>query len=766
MKKGPGKKTLRRIRNVTVVLVVLLAGLWAFGLLYARPALESKIRTAFRKATADRYLLSFDELSLSYSTGGISIKNLVVKPNPDSLPSLRENGLLELTCAEASMGEIKFWRTFFGGHFAAGELLLDTPRLTLWNKNGVTSKNRADQNEKQVSQLHLDKIRIVNAQTTIRDKETDKFLFATQELNLFVDEFGITGDLIPVYRHFTLESFDNSLNLFNGKEFKLHKLFLTGGPEYTGMSASGFDITEIDSSLRKALKIPDEITFSLDGISLESESLADLVEQIVRGNTQNIRVAKLLLMHPQVTITTRGKKGEKQQETTEKMKGVALKLALPSIDRAGILDGRFIWREPNEPAPVLDISHINAMATGVRPRLSEKIPLMFSTGEIMLGETRFNYPKSDYGFSCKSLQYRSVTDSLKISGFRLMPHKNVDSFYMDKKWRVDRFEFTCDTIHFEDLRLVDFVFKNRFNPKLTVFKSPNLKAYTDKRLQHDPNFVKPFPVQRIRSIDGEYDIDRLVFQNGKISYSEKVAGSPGPGTINMEQANFDIRNIKSNPQPTDTARLYYNCSFGAGSYGEISMDIPLYGKDEIQYARGMIKHLPFKQLNGITENTVFMGFASGELDSCWFSFKAVNGKSEGNSVFYYNNLKVKLYKPVEVPAYKTMVLFNKTFLSLAANFLINKQNPTEEGYSMPGKLAFERDRLKGPLNFWIKTIMTGLMNTVIDDISELKDLQEEIKSLKSSSKTGILSKLKTNPNKKARKAKEAQNGLMNVGETK
>lgn len=760
MKQAGRKKIRKRIRNVALLLGITVVGVWATGLFYARPALESKIKTAFAKATGNRYTLTFDHFELSYRSGGISIENLKIKPNPDSLGALRDNGLLELTCSEASIHGIRFWKTFFGNRFAAEELLLETPVLTMWNKNGIKSETVTGPKRKHIGELNLDKIRINNAQAVIRDKNSDRFLFGTRTLNLFVDDFGLTEDLLPVYRHFTLEAFENSLSLFGDKQFKLEKLFLTGGSEYTGLNAAGFDISEIDSSLHKALRIPPEITFSLGGISVESESLTNLVEQIVQGRTENIFISKLLLIQPQVSIgTTRSLKEKKNTAPSDKINSLITQLALPSVDQVGILNGHFTWRETGVQKTVLDISGINVMATGLRPRINEKIPVIFSTAEISTGKTAFSYPGFDYSLYLDAMQYRSVTDSLKIAGFRFTPNlKDLDSFYMDKKWRIDRFDFASDSILVQDLHLADFVLHNRFEPVQIRFISPDLQVHTDKRLQHDPNFTKPFPLQKLRSISGYFNIGEISFENGTATYSEKVPKSPGWGSLKMTEANLTLRNVKSHPVPTDTARLDYNCSFGEESYGEISLDIPLYGRDEIQYGHGMIKKLPFKLLNSITENTVFMGFGGGELDSCWFSFKGLNGKADGRSVFYYNNLKVKIYKVVEVPSYKTMVLFNKTFMTLAANLLINKNNPTEKGYSMPGKLEFERDKLKGPLNFWIRTIMTGLMNTVVDDISELKDLQEEIKSLKSSSQTGLLSKMKANPAKKnARKqAREEQ----------
>jgi len=736
---------------------------WALGAFYAKPLLETKIKNAFQRSTSGKYDLTFDGLEINYSDGGLSISNLHVRPNKDSISALDSNSVIEISCSKVSVIRVNFWKTFFSKSFAAAELVLETPRVSVFALEKPKADSRKVEDEKTFGQLQLGKIKVNNASASVIDKKNGQLLFETQNLNMFVDGFDITNDLIPLYDHFTIESFDNSMGIFPGQRFRVNTLYLAGGSEYTGLNASGFDISEIDSSLRKALKIPKEITFSLDGISLESESLSNLIEQIITGKIEQIFVSKLLLKHPTVEIET-GKNIQQTEEASEEFNSISKKLRLPSIEKLGILDGRFIWKKNGVPKPILSISNIHLSASGVKPRLGDKVPFVYSTAEISMGKILFTYPGSQYDFSANKLIYRSVTDSLKIKEFTCLANKSIDSFYMDKKWREDRIEFRCDTIEVGNSHIADFVLRNEFSPENIVFKNPIVHVYTDKRLNHEPGFFKPFPLERLRGIQAEYSIPHISFVNGKATYSEKVANSPGLGSLMIERANMLITGVKNPASRTDSAHIYFDCSFGGDSYGEIWLDIPLFGDDEIQYGTGMIKDLSFKQLNSITENTVFMGFGGGKLDSCRFSFKGINGVAEGNSVFHYNDLKVKLYKSVDVPAYKTKVLFNKTFLSLAANFLINKSNPTEKGDLLTGKIEFKRDRQKGPLNFWIKSIMTGLMNTVIDDISELKDLQEEIKSLKTSSKTGLLSKIKSTPAQKyARKqTREAKKAIRNA----
>jgi len=741
------KKIIRRSK--ISLLTILVSGLviYILGYFFGRPILESKLKDAFKKASAGKYVLEFADLNISYPNRGIYLSQLSIKPNPDSILSMKDADLLEMDCKEASIYGIHFFETFFSKGFSAGELKLNEPQVRLW-RSGTPVQKKKDTPRKDFGNLKLDKIRISNAKTIIKDRETDRFLFRTEQFNLFVEGFSLTKNLIPVYDHFTLETENNAITLLGGNEFIIGKLFIAGGPDYTALSAEKFDISEIEKPLRATLKIPDEIKFSLESISLEAESMRELVELIGSGHTEKIKISKLLIKAPNITLYTKIP-GAGDSIEVEKEASIFEKLALPSIEKIGIVDGIFTYKTKRAKRPIFKAEGISFSATALRPFFRNHIPLICSNLSVSAKETQYTQPGSDYTFNVNHWNYRAATDSLLIYGLRMNPHQSVDSFHRYQKWRIDRFEFKSDTVEIQHLNLPKYASLEKFGPDTIVFKNPEFQAFNDKRLNHDPNFKKPFPLGMLRGLGGYFEIGGIHFKNGKLTYSELVANSPGKGNISMQNVDFKAVNIKHPALPGDSLHLLFSGSFGKESHAEIKVDIPLFGEDEIQHARGKIKNLNFKTLNSITENTVFLGFADGVLDSSEFWFTAKNGVSEGYSFFYYRDLKVKIYKVKEVKAYNNAkLLFNRTFLSLAANFLINKNNPDPEGYSYPGRMEFERDPLKGPLNFWIKTIMTGLMNTVVDDISELKELQEEIKGLKTQSTTGLLSKMKSDPAKR------------------
>ncbi len=737
--------------------------IWLLGLLFAEPLIEAQIRKTFQKQTAGKYLLEFDNFSIAYRNRGIEAKNLRLFVNPDSVEALVDEDIFNFSCDEILITGPHLYSILFRKKISAEEVALTRPVMKM-----ERTKNRPvgddSKAKKNFGGIQFYRILATGGSAVIKEKETGRLLFSSPRFNIFCEDFALSPGLIPVYKYFAFEGHENAMTLFGGNEMRIADLFIAGGPEYTGLNAAGLDIKDIDAPLREALNLGRQWDFSLERISLETPSLLNLIEEVSTGKINNIHLNKVLFSKPRLFYTT-------QKESTEPKKpeftGEPVKLNLPDIDRLGVYDGEFLWMQAGQKRPVLSVEKLNFTITGLRTAPHNHIPVIYKTFELFSGKTESTPIGWEYTFHADSWHYRSATDSLGIFGISALPHKSLDSFHLDKKWRIDRFEFTTDTLLISNTNLPKFGLDGTFSPDTVLFLNPSLKAYTDKRMIHDPGFIKPYPVAILKSIPGKFEIKLIELRNSKAEYSEKVAGTPGIGTLRMEKGNLRITGVKSNFTDRDTAVLHYTCSFGGESRGEIKVVIPLESHREVQLVSGSLHNLPFKNLNTITENTVLFGFTSGVLDSAFFRFFAENGKSKGTSYFYYRDLKVKIYKVVEVPSYNSKILMGKGFVSLAANLLINKSNPTPEEYSISGPIEFKRDMVKGPLNFWIKSVMTGLMNTVIDDISDLKDLQEEVAELKTSSQTGLLSKMKSDPAKrKARRVAREARKVTNADEMK
>ncbi len=733
--------------------------IWLIGFLFAEPFMEKQIRETFRARAGGKYLLDFDEFSIAYQNRGIQAENLRLYVNPDSLGSFENQDVFSFSCKQIQINKPHWFSILFKGRIAAEEVRITEARLTM-NRSRVRPEKNGDK-KPAFEGVEFYRILVNEGAAVIKEKESGRLLFSSPKFNIFCEDFLLSPGLIPTYRYFAFEGHKNAMTLFGGNEMRIGDLFIAGGANYTGLNASGLDIRDVDDPLRQKLKLGKEWQFSVERISLETPSLLRMIEDISEGNLQHLRINKLLLTRPFLHYRTRKNQAPVHQQKKPELHPFPKPFHFPEIERLGVYDGCILWTESGAERPIVSIRELDFTVTGIRPAVNRWIPMVYETGEFFSGPTEVTPAGWEYTFSAERGHYRSVTDSLTVIGIKAMPHKSLDSFHLDKTWRIDRFEFTADTLLVADAHLPKFGLDGTCAPDTVLFLNPVLKSYTDKRLQHHPSYTKPFPVQILRSIPGKFDIKLIECRNAKAEYSEKVAGTPGIGTLRMEKGLFRVTGIKSQFSEKDTVVLDYSFSFGGESRAKMRVVIPLVSDREIQYVNGEIHHLPFKTLNSITENTVLFGFGKGDLDSCRFRFFAENGQSRGTSYFYYNNLKVKIYKVMDVPAYGSKILMGKGFLTLAANLLIIKNNPTPQQYSIAGPIEFKRDKLKGPLNFWVKSIMTGLMNTVVDDISGLQDLQEEISELKTSSQSGLLSKMKADPDKrKARRvAREARKAM-------
>jgi hypothetical protein len=746
------KKIVRRIKIALAALSILFGFSWAFLFFFGNQILKSVLITTFEKTTRGRYRFSFEEIGININAKGFTIKNIQIKADSSAILKSPDENWIALNSPSVRVSGISFFGILFKNKTEITSMHIDSP--TLFISKGRASPIRKDSLKTRDDILFtVHDLTVSDARFLMKESVTGQFILKADSCNLQAEDFSLTGDFSPVYGYFSFDSQNTAVAVFGGNELKMGRLYLTGNQAYTELIASELDLTEIERPLRENLKIPDEIDFSFQGISVQSESLTQLAEQLKSEYPGKLKISRLLLLSPTVILSTDSDVGVSSRPA-KKIEKVAGKINFPQIGIIGLVNGTLFWKEKNFTKPVLRASGITAIANDITPQANLKVPFLFSSAEIFGDSLEYTPPGSEYSFAFSSWKYRSATDSLTIMGFNVYPHKSLEEFYIGKKWRENRLEFTSERIDFENLNLLNYVIRGKFSPDLVLFTNPAITGFTDKRLKHDPSVIKPFPLRKIRETGDNFDIKTIRFENGKITYSEKVHNSPGIGTLNLNSVNLSIHNLKSHPELNDSLTLLFEGSFGDSSVAKLRLDLPLYGNDEIQHIQGSIKHLNFKSLNSILENTVFLGFTGGILDSCRFSFYAKNGVSEGMSSFYYRNLKVKIYKVMDVPSYNTKILMNKTFLSLAANFLINESNPSREGCFYPGKIAFKRDMQKGPINFWVRSIMTGLMNTVIDDISELSDLQEEIKALKADSEKGVWGKLKSENQRKKESRKK------------
>jgi hypothetical protein len=136
---------------------------------------------------------------------------------------------------------------------------------------------------------------------------------------------------------------------------------------------------------------------------------------------------------------------------------------------------------------------------------------------------------------------------------------------------------------------------------------------------------------------------------------------------------------------------------------------------------GSFKQFNFADLNDVIEAFVPAKISKGVVDKIEFSGIAKNNGSSGKMEFLYHDLDVELQL-------EDKAKWKNSVLSFAANTVVASSNP--ESKNRPPKIVkfhTERDMNKGFINVILKSVLTGLKETVLMSKENKKNYREEKK---------------------------------------
>ncbi len=232
-------------------------------------------------------------------------------------------------------------------------------------------------------------------------------------------------------------------------------------------------------------------------------------------------------------------------------------------------------------------------------------------------------------------------------------------------------------------------------------------VFRDKRLKF-PNIPdKPLPHQKISNLTFPIIIDTIELANGNITYQEHISESPKAGRISFENLAFSASNFSSacpNSKMSMKASAYL---MGKGLI-EIDAKIPLSSQSMPYEISGTIHEQDMTNLNPMLNYVAKVTLTSGRFRNSTFEFTHDNVSSKGQLKLAYNDLHVRFIDPA---GSGTLGKIDEKLMSFAANtFVVKKDN--EEGDNMrTGEISFERDPKKSILNYWWKSLLSGIKSS-------------------------------------------------------
>lgn len=293
----------------------------------------------------------------------------------------------------------------------------------------------------------------------------------------------------------------------------------------------------------------------------------------------------------------------------------------------------------------------------------------------------------------------------KVDSFSIAPHQTPDEYRIKKAFNEDYLKVHTGAITGGPFDAT--VYGTDSILKIGGIKVEDIKLLTfkDKTQEDTASKYKGLPVEEILKIPIKLNIDSVALANMYVEYWEINPQTKTLGIIPVNDLNAILYHIKNyNLKPTDSLFLYARANvIGA-------LDTRLEVRQSYTDSLGrfiMNVHtgpLQLDRWNNVLVPLVAAEVVRGNLDSLNMTAIADNNYSNGSMRMYYQDLRLKVLNKKDLP--------NQNFISRvitwAANALIIRHN--NKGKESP--VFFERLQDKSPINFLIKSILSGIKSSI------------------------------------------------------
>lgn len=326
------------------------------------------------------------------------------------------------------------------------------------------------------------------------------------------------------------------------------------------------------------------------------------------------------------------------------------------------------------------------------------------------------------GDSLNTFHFDSLRGSVKhstlvVNGLEFQPRYGREEYNKRKGEETDRIEFynkeiSLTGIDFEKLKEEDKVIA-----RMVVIDSINMVVYRDKTNPVKNDAKKLLLQEQIRKAPIYLRIDSVQLNNTQITYQEKVEEGTEPGHINFINLSASLSNITndsillaSGPSMKAHATTYL---MGVGKI-DAYFDFPIGDLNNSHSLYGTVSPMKLNVINPMLSNVAFAEIKSGKLNDMSFEARLNEDNSNGKMEFRYENLKVNILNKDEEERKKGLISF------LANTFVIKSNNPAN-GDFREGDMSFSRDKSKSMINYWWKTLLSGIKDTLGVPSKEAKE---------------------------------------------
>lgn len=420
---------------------------------------------------------------------------------------------------------------------------------------------------------------------------------------------------------------------------------------------------------------------------------------------REINFGELHLRHPKIVVY----RGFELPDSVQ-IHGKPKKSVSASLNKLRIDDAEFCLLNQSERDTVLsgrlslDADSINIEKNRGKYRYKN-----LGMNEFLFSIKEFSYfsPDSISQLKLDSACFDTAKQQLALYRFKLIPL--LGRYQLGKQKGVQSDWISAQTARVEINQFeLDQLFSNGlFRMQSIEIDSLKLDIFKDQRLPFPDKADTKLPGELIASIPVPFHCDTVSIRHSSIGYSERVPKSQQAGTFNFTALNATITQLSNVDsllrQPTSLSAT----TMVMGQTGlRVSAQFANARFPHANRITGELAPTSFPIFNTITSPNMAARFTEGTLSRFSFDFYYSDSHSQGKLLMDYRGLKLELLSREPDKNYQLE--------NLLLNALVVKtDNLPEKRRYREGKIDCERDKKRSFLNYWWKSVLSGVKSVVI-----------------------------------------------------
>lgn len=327
-----------------------------------------------------------------------------------------------------------------------------------------------------------------------------------------------------------------------------------------------------------------------------------------------------------------------------------------------------------------------------------------------------------YQYTIGQTRYSSKNNRFTAINLLMTPTLSKESFNSKNRFQADYYSGRIDSLVIDQPDIQRWFENGELAGKQMSALGLHLDIFRDKRLPFDERRRPEMLQDLIKGLPHPVRIDSLRLINSAIHYIEQPLLGDKAGEIRFNNLNITLKpftNMKGAGSKIPDFTITGSANVLDSARMTTRMHYQMNHPDNLFTATGRVMPFDMRLLNPVLEPLAMVSIRSGRVNEFHFTMNADRTQAIGQLFFGYDDLRISV---LEIKDGNTKEARFASFL--ANSLLLRSKNPRGKELEAD-EISFHRDEKRSIVNFWWKSIFSGVRNTL--GIKPGKENEEEEK---------------------------------------